>query len=145
MKTSILLLFFISVSETAFTQSSERFILTRGVVAGGGTTFSTSSRFQFGSTIAQPLAAAPSSSRFSVQGGFWIVSSFLIFAPVKIGNNFNLSFETEPGQTYIVEYTDSLLNPNWQPLSTQTGDGTVNTVTDSAPGIPARYYRVRQQ
>src|SRR5438552_18999560 len=57
---------------TAFAQSSARFTITRSVVAGGGETFSTSSRFQLGSTIAQPLAAVPSSSRFSIQGGFWI-------------------------------------------------------------------------
>ena len=41
-------------SAIAFAQSSSRFTITRSVLASGGTTFSTSSRFQVGSTIAQP-------------------------------------------------------------------------------------------
>ena len=65
------------------------------VIANGGTTFSSSARFQLGSTIAQPLAAVPSSSRFSIQGGFWIWPSPIIFAPIKTGNNFIFSFQTE--------------------------------------------------
>src|SRR5258705_11030399 len=80
-------------------QSSGRFTITRSVVAGGGATFSSSSRFQLGSTIAQPLAAVPSSSRFSIQGGFWIWPAPGIFAPTKVGDNFSLSLQTEPGKT----------------------------------------------
>src|SRR5437016_8123128 len=109
-------------SGMAIAQSSSRFTITRSVVASGGTTFSTSSRFQLGSTIAQPLAAVPSSSRFSIQGGFWIWPAPIIFAPTKVGDNFILSFQTEPGKIYVPQYVDSLCALNWQKLPSVAGD-----------------------
>src|ERR1035437_4672986 len=133
------------VSSTALAQSSARFTITRSVIAGGGTTFSSSARFQLGSTIAQPLAAVPSSTRFSIQGGFWIWPSPTIFAPAKVGNNFMLSFQTEPGETYTAQYVDSLTTLNWQSLTPISGDGTVKTVTNSAPGVTQRFYRLIEQ
>jgi hypothetical protein len=141
----LFLLLLVSISEMTFAQSNARFTITRSVVAGGGTTFSTSSRFQLGSTIAQPVAAVPSSTRFSIQGGFWIWPSPTIFAPTKVGNNFILSFQTEPGETYTVQYVDSLSTLNWQNLPSVAGDGTVKTVTNSAPGVTQRFYRLNQQ
>src|ERR1035438_10380806 len=141
MKTLILFLL-VSFSGTAFAQSSARFTITRGVIAGGGTTFSSSARFQLGSTIAQPLAAVPSSARFSIQGGFWIWPSPTFFAPTKVGNNFIVSFQTNPGNTYTVQYTDTLTPPNWQNLPSIAGNGAVESVTNSAPGIAQRYYRL---
>lgn len=140
-----LLMLIVSFSGTAFAQSSARFTITRSVVAGGGTTSSTSSRFQLGSTIAQPLAAVPSSSRFSIQGGFWIWPAPMIFAPAKVGNNFLFSFQTESGKTYTPQYIDSLTNSNWQSLAPISGDGTVRTVTNAAPGVMQRFYRLVEQ
>jgi hypothetical protein len=142
---SLFLLLLVSCSVTSLAQSSSRFTITRGVIAGGGTTFSSSARFQLGSTIAQPLAAVPSSSRFSIQGGFWIWPAPIIFAPAKVGNNFLLSIQTEPGKTYTVQYVDSLSALNWQNLPSITGDGTVKTVTNSAPNVTQRFYRLNEQ
>jgi len=139
------LLLLVSVSGAAFAQSSGRFAITRSVVAGGGTTFSISSRFQLGGTIAQPLAAAPSSARYSIQGGFWIQPAPIIFAPKKVGANFVFSFQTEPGKTYTVSSSDSLAATNWPTLTTVSGDGTVATVTNSAPGVTQRFYRLIEQ
>jgi hypothetical protein len=139
MKTLLLLLL---ISSTAFAQSSSRFEITRSVVAGGGTTFSSSAHFQLGSTIAQPLAA---SARFSIQGGFWIWPSPIIFAPAKIGNNFVVSLQTEPGKSYTVQYVDSLVATNWQSLPVVVGDGTTKTVTNSAPNVTQRFYRLVEQ
>ena len=119
--------------------------MVRSVIASGGTTFSTGGNFTLGSTIAQPTAGLLTGSRYSVQGGFWIVPPFLVFAPVKTNGAFNLSVETTAGKTYILEYTDSIAAPNWQPLPSLTGDGTVKTVTDSVVGGGQRYYRVREQ
>ena len=141
MKTLFLLLL---VSGTAFAQSSSRFTIARSVIAGGGTTFS-SSRFQLGSTIAQPLSAVPSSTRFSIQGGFWIWPSPIIFAPTKVGNNFIVSIQTELGKNYTVQYVDSLPALNWQNLPGISGDGTVKTVTNSAPNVTQRFYRLNEQ
>ncbi len=142
----LLLLVSLSILATAgFAQSSARFSITRSVVASGGTTFSTSSRFQLGSTIAQPLAAVPSSARFSIQGGFWIQPAPIVFAPTKVGTNFLFSFQTEPGETYTAQYVNSLSALNWQSLPSVVGDGTVKTITNSAPGVTQRFYRINQQ
>jgi hypothetical protein len=132
---------------SASAQSSARFTITRSVVAGGGTAFSSSSRFQLGlgSPIAQPLAAVPSSSRFSIQGGFWIWPSPTFFAPTQVGNNFIVSFQTSPGNTYTVQYTDTLAPPSWQDLPSVAGNGALESVTNSAPGVGQRYYRLLEQ
>jgi hypothetical protein len=144
----LFLLLIVCFSEAAFGQSSSRFTITRSVIAGGGTTFSASSRFQLGSTIAQPLAAVPSSSRFSIQGGFWIWPAPIapiIFAPAKVGDNFIFSFQSDLGYTYIVQYTVGLSPPNWQSLPPITGNGGVESVTNSASGVTQTYYRLLEQ
>jgi hypothetical protein len=138
-------LLIISFPASGFAQSSTRFTITRSVMAGGGAAFSSSARFQLGSTIAQPLAAVPSSARFSIQGGFWIWPAPIIFAPAKAGNNFILSFQTELGKTYTVQYTGTVAPPNWQSLPGVPGNGSVVSVTNSAPSVPQRYYRLVEQ
>ena len=142
---SLLMFLLISISTSVFAQSSSRFSITRGVIAGGGTTFSSSARFQLGSTIAQPLAALPSSTRFSIQGGFWIWPSPTVFAPTKVGTNFVVSFQTNPGNIYTVQYTDTLAPPNWHNLPGLAGNGAVESVTNSAPGVAQRFYRLLEQ
>ncbi len=99
MKTTLgtFLLAWLLALASASAQSSARFTITRGVIGGGGTTFSSGSRFQLGGTLAQPLSAVPSSSRFSIQGGFWIWPSPTFFGPTKVGNNLIVSFQTTPG------------------------------------------------
>jgi hypothetical protein len=142
---NLLVILLVSVSGMTFAQSSSRFAITRSIAAGGGATASTSSRFQLASTVGQPLAAVPSSVRFSIQGGFWIWPSPTFFAPTKVGNNFIVSFQTIPGNTYTVQYTDTLAPPNWQNLPGVVGNGAVESVTNSAPGIAHRYYRLIEQ
>lgn len=141
-----LILFFIlcSCAMHLHAQSSGRFSMVHSVIAGGAVTGSTGGTYSLNGTAGQPSAALLTETRFAVSVGYWITPPLLVFAPKKVGNDFSISFETEPGESYIVEYTDSLTNPNWQALPTQNGDGTVKTVTNSAPGVPNRYYRVRQ-
>jgi hypothetical protein len=57
------------------------------------------------------------------------------------------TFPTAPGITYIVEYTDQLVEPTsvWTTLTTIVGDGTDKTFTDAGPLPAYRYYRVRTQ
>ena len=141
----LFLLALVGWGENVFAQSSSRFAITRGVIADGGTTFSSSARFQLGSTIAQPLAAVPSSARFSIQGGFWITPAPILFAPTKVGTNFTVSIQTELGGTYTVQYVNSLSALNWQNLTSVTGNGSVMTVTNSAFGVTNRFYRLMQQ
>lgn len=144
MKTFLLLLL-ICFSGTSFAQSSARFSITRTIVAGGGATASTSSRFQLTSTIAQPLAAVPSSARFSIQGGFWIRPAPIFFAPTAVNGNFLVSIQSELGESYTVSYANSLSSPSWQTLTNITGNGSVMTVTNSAPDVAQRFYRLIQQ
>ena len=93
--------------------------------------------------------------RADVQGGvsntvfrttevvFSPLDNFTLLAPAKNGNNFSFGIQTLDGHTYVVEYTDTLVNPMWVPLPTVAGDGTVKTVTNNAPGVPQRFYRFR--
>ena len=55
-----------------------------------------------------------------------------------------LPFNTTPGLTYVVQATDSLNPPQWQTLSTLTGNGSVMSVSDSL-NAAQRYYRVLVQ
>jgi hypothetical protein len=59
------------------------------------------------------------------------------------GTAFTFSLATEPSVTCTVETTDSLSAPNWQPLQTLLGDGTVMTVRDSITNASQKYYRVK--
>lgn len=142
---ALLLFLWICLSGTAFAQSSARFTIIRGAIAGGGTTPSSSPRFQLSGTVAQPLAAVPGSARFSIQGGFWIWPSPTFFAPAKTGDNFIVSFQTTLGNTYTVQYTDTLTPQNWQSLPSVPGNGAVESVTNTAPGVGQRYYRLIEQ
>jgi hypothetical protein len=139
----LFLAFFTAVD--AFAQSSSHFAITRNIMAGGGTTTSSSVHFQLGSTIAQPLAAVPSSAHFSIQGGFWIRPAPIFFAPIKAGTNFTVSIQSELGERYTVQYASSLSALNWQNLLSVTGNGSVLTVTNPAFGNTGRYYRLMQQ
>jgi hypothetical protein len=143
MKT-ILLLLFVAVSATAFGQSSARFTITRSVIADGGTTPSTSSRFQLSSTVAQPLAAVPGSARFSIQGGFWIVPAPILFGPTVAGTNILVYIQSELGKTYTVQFMNAL-GTSWQSLSPITGNGGIITVTNSGAGVAQQFYRLIQQ
>jgi len=134
-----------SALPSAPAQSSSRFVIARSVIAGGGTTYTSSARFQLASTIGQPLAAMPSSARFSIQGGFWIRPAPIFFAPTAVNGNFAISIQTELGGSYTVSYADSLSNPSWQTLTNITGNGGIMTVTNSAPGVSQRYYRLVEQ
>jgi hypothetical protein len=146
MRRLILILFlFAGLMPLVSAQSSSRFTITRGVMAGGGTTFSSSARFQLGSTVAQSLAAVPSSARFSIQGGFWIQPAPIFFAPTAVNGNFLVSIQTELGGNYTVSYANSLSSPSWQTLTNLTGNGGIMTVTNSASGVTQRFFRLMQQ
>ena len=138
-------LILVSVTSAALAQSGSRFAITRGVIAGGGATFSASSRFESGGTAAQPLAALPAGQRFSIRGGFWIWPAPIFFAPTRSGNDFVVSIQTERGKNYFVQYADSLSALNWQSLPAISGDGTVKSVTNSAPAATQRFYRLQEQ
>lgn len=145
MKTpTLVLVFLILLSGRAFAQSSTRFTITRNVIAGGGTTASVSARFQLAGTIGQPVATVSNSSRFSIQGGFWIWPPPILFGPAKMGTNFLLSIQSEPGKAYTLQYANTL-GSSWQSLPPITGNGNVITVTNAVANVAEKFYRLVEQ
>jgi Bacterial Ig domain len=48
-----------------------------------------------------------------------------------------------PGTAYILQGTTNLATPGWQNLATNTATGGIFTFTDSAAGLPLRFYRTQ--
>jgi hypothetical protein len=81
-------------------------------------------------------------------------ANFLMLVPVAgpvsltaliSGGNINISFLSQSGFTYQIEYKNNLTDPTWTNLgSAVSGDGTVKTVVDPASGSN-RFYRARIQ
>ena len=61
----------------------------------------------------------------------------------RLADNFVLSFNTQTGQDYTVQYADSLPSSAWSNLITVPGNGSLITVTNQNPPAGQRYYRVR--
>jgi outer membrane protein assembly factor BamB len=60
-------------------------------------------------------------------------------------STFSLTFLSEFGPTYFIEYKDALDAPAWLPLTNMAGDGTPGTITDNSVTNAGRFYRVRTQ
>ncbi|HVV70270.1 MAG TPA: hypothetical protein VHI52_02035, partial [Verrucomicrobiae bacterium] len=74
-----------------------------------------------------------------------VLSPRLTLSPLTVsGNSISFSVPTAVGFTYTVQFSDTLNPPNWLTLKSLTGDGTVQTVTDTRTGSQ-RYYRVAFQ
>src|SRR5207245_11405013 len=56
---------------------------------------------------------------------------------------FQLTFATESGQSYAIEYKDHLSDPSWITLTTVAGDDGPLTVVDAPPLPNVRFYRAR--
>jgi hypothetical protein len=81
--------------------------------------------------------------------------NFLMLVPVlpqsvllnatRSGTNINISFQTQSGFSYLVQYKNNLTDPSWTPLgSSIPGDGTVKVVSDPN-SRSSRFYRVSIQ
>ncbi len=73
-----------------------------------------------------------------------IVPSAPLIQPVTLGNSaVSLTWSTEAGGTYQLQYTSDLSSPNWTNLgSTFSGNGETLTTTDSITNGPQRFYRL---
>jgi len=90
-----------------------------------------------------------------VQGGnFYIDNVYFFNSPTPtspkviaslIAGARNLSFATQSGFTYTVQYKNNLSDATWTTLSAVSGTGSNATVTDSATGLAQRFYRVSIQ
>ena len=139
------LLALVLISEGSVAQGSPRFSMARVVVAGGAETSISGSRFHLASTIGQPLAGGSNGQRFSVYDGFWVPLGPTILGPRRLANGFIFSFWTDLGNTYRIQYTDSISTLNWLDFAVLTGDGLYKTVTNSNPTGSERFYRLIEQ
>src|SRR5262249_39639561 len=73
-----------------------------------------------------------------------ILARPIISHAVLGATGFTLSFASERGQTYCVEYKSSFAGPVWNLLTTLSGNGSVLNVSDPSRES-SRFYRVRVQ
>ena len=59
-----------------------------------------------------------------------------------VGTDIHISFPTQIGVSYQVEYKNALPDPSWNLIETVVGDGTTKSVSYLA-NAPARYYTVQ--
>lgn len=67
-----------------------------------------------------------------------------ITSPARAGSNFTLSFGTEVGPAYVLDYKSAITNAVWVPVGTNVGTGGVLSVTNTSIGSQG-YYRIRLQ
>ena len=72
-------------------------------------------------------------------------ASPIIGSPGLDSASFTLSFPTEAGPTYTVEYKFILDDTSWQVLTNVPGTGLPITITDNGPTNEMKFYRVRVQ
>lgn len=64
-------------------------------------------------------------------------------APTVSGGLIQLQFATIAGRTYTVEYTENLAPTSWRVLQSASGNGALQTITDSINRPVPRFYRLR--
>ncbi len=84
-------------------------------------------------------------SAASAPAALTLAVSPTIASPGFDGPTFTLTFPTEAGPAYRVEYKHSLDDPSWQLLTNLNGTGSPVTVTDADPASATRFYRIRLQ
>ena len=91
--------------------------------------------FQFDQVVVQTVSSSCSST---------CLANNTLFATKADASNLSVSFATETGRTYTVQFTASLSPADWQTLTNLPGDGAVATVLDSSTNAQ-RFYRVLTQ
>ena len=69
-------------------------------------------------------------------------------APIStgaFGSKFRMSFNTEVGPNYVVNYKTNLLQPNWIPVSTNAGTGGLINVTNTITSTNQGFYQLQLQ
>ena len=64
--------------------------------------------------------------------------------PLRAGNTFAFSAETQSGKVYLLQFKDSLLNTNWTSFPLVPGNGKERGFIDPNASFPMRFYRIRQ-
>jgi hypothetical protein len=74
-----------------------------------------------------------------------VVLPVRLLDPMRLGDDFVFSFETQPNHTYTVEYLDALATQPWTTLTNLVGSGSNVTFTNTISTSGARFYRVTAQ
>jgi hypothetical protein len=70
-------------------------------------------------------------------------STLVVLNPSFSGQVFSLSFQSEQGTGYTLQFKNALTDPNWSDLETVAGNGGILTLTDPNATVPSRIYRVQ--
>ena len=65
--------------------------------------------------------------------------------PNLTGDMLGLSWTTQAGQTYVVDYKDSLDAPVWTPLWTNAATGNTMSFSTAVTNSPQRFFRIRRE
>ena len=87
------------------------------------------------SNAAGPQASAPAALR--------VLISPTITSITRSASTAQISFTSEAGLSYTVEFKDAVDAPAWGALAPVPGTGGLLTVTDAAATVESRIYRVR--
>jgi hypothetical protein len=98
-----------------------------------------------GLTGVSGLAAGWSYSAALVNTNAAGIPAIFLLNPTWAGNNFTVSFASQNGVTYMLQYKDTLDASPWTSLTPVTGRGDAMTVTDAYATNPQRFYRVTAQ
>jgi len=75
----------------------------------------------------------------------YVAASLFHIGALISGATVSIQFPTQSGYSYTVYYSTSLDPANWKTLTSITGNGAVESVTDSTSGGAHRFYRVQAQ
>jgi hyaluronate lyase len=89
--------------------------------------------------------ARPSSAMSDCNANFlMLIPTVFTLNAVQNNNNIVISFPTQSGFNYQVQYKNSLTDAQWKPLATVAGNNTIEFVQDTNT-VPTRFYRVHIQ
>ncbi|MDF7826332.1 hypothetical protein P4B35_20050 [Pontiellaceae bacterium B12227] len=94
-----------------------------------------------------PISSWSTSAEISTRGSAQFVAGGVVPLPVTLlpptlsGGDLGLSFVSQPGTMYIVEWSTNLVTGPWLPATNFPGDGSTNMVSLPATN-PAAYFRV---
>jgi hypothetical protein len=97
-----------------------------------------------GSTNTLRITSAGPEANMEVNVNFLMLVPPLKLSATRVGGNISVSFGTQSGFSYQVEYKNTVTDPNWTALGAPVaGDGLTKTVLDPIAG--QRIYRLRVQ
>jgi hypothetical protein len=112
-----------------------------GTVAAWGANFSGQCSVPSGLSNVIGLGAGEYSSLALLAGSIPVPQ---LLSPTRQGSQFSVLVQTLNRKNYALEFNTSIATTNWSALSTNTGHGALQLLTDPAATASQRYYRMRQ-